>query len=107
MNWLSSLEIEMIWMTMFILSYSILSINTSKHKGLIYLNNLIYSFSGLLLTIYVFQLSSVEQYKEYIWVAGFLTALTFKELLPVIMESIVTIVSVKLKEITKKIAGSK
>ena len=102
---MQSLNNELVWMILFILSYSITSINTSKRPVYVYLNNIIYSFSGLLFTVFLFQLSVLEAQKEFQWVVGFLLALTFKDILGPLMEFVVDVVNGKLAEIKQKIVG--
>jgi hypothetical protein len=100
-----ALNDQMVWMVLFILSYSITSINTSKKPYYVYLNDIIYSFSGLLFTVFLFQLSVLEEQKEYQWVVGFLLALTFKEILNPLMEFVVDVVNGKLAQVKEKIVG--
>jgi hypothetical protein len=71
----------------------------------VYLNDIIYSFSGLLFTVFLFQLSVLEAQKEYQWVVGFLLALTFKEILNPLMEFVVDVVNGKLAQVKEKIVG--
>lgn len=98
-------SIELQWMILFIVSYSITTVNKSQKPFLIYLNNLIYSFSGLLLTAYIFKTSALADYIEYQWVVGFLLALTFKDVLPTLMEFTTDVINGKLKVVKAKILG--
>ena len=63
--------------------------------------------SGMLFVYYIFQISYLESYKEFEYLIAFLIALSFRDLLPVIIEFTVDIVTVKLKEIDNKIKGAK
>lgn len=98
--------VELQWMILFILSYSITTVNKSQKASLIYLNNLIYAFSGLLLTMFIFKTSAMVAYTEYQWVVGFLLALTFKDVLPVLMEFTTDVINEKLKTVKDKIIGT-
>ena len=61
----------------------------------------------MLFVYYIFQISYLESYKEFEYLIAFLIALSFRDLLPVIIEFTVDIVTVKLKEIDNKIKGAK
>lgn len=100
-----ALNSEMTWLILFVLSYSITSINTSHRPFYVYINNIIYSFSGLLFTVFLFKLSVLEEQKEFQWVVGFLLALTFKEILNPLMEFVVDVVNGKLADVKEKIVG--
>jgi hypothetical protein len=95
----------MVWLVLFVLSYSITSINTLRTPYLVYLNDIIYSFSGLLFTVFLFQLSVLETQKEFQWVVGFLLALTFKDILGPLMEFVVDVTNGKLAKVKDKILG--
>lgn len=98
-------SIELQLMILFIVSYSITTVNKSQKPFWVYLNNLVYSFSGLLLSVYVFRISALTEYIEYQWVVGFLLALTFKDLLPTIMTFTTDVINGKLSDIKNKILG--
>ena len=102
---MQALNNEYTWLILFVLSYSITSINTSKSLALIYLNNIIFSFSGLLFTVFLFRLSVLSAYTEFQWVVGFLMALSFKDILPSLMEFVVDVTQAKLKAVKDKIVG--
>ena len=102
---MQTLNNELIWLVLFVLSYSITSINTSKKPAFLYLNNVIYSFSGLLFTVFLFQLPVLAEQKDFQWVVGFLLALTFKDILGPLMEFVVDVVNGKLATIKQKIVG--
>jgi hypothetical protein len=98
---------EYTWLILFVLSYSITSINTGRSAILLYINDIIFSFSGLLFTVFLFKLSILTPYVEYQWLVGFLMALTFKDILPSLMEFVVDVTEAKLQVIKEKIIGDK
>ena len=59
--------------------------------------------SGMLFVYYVFQISYLEEYKELEYLVAFLIALSFRDLLPVIISFVVDVVTSKLKEMDAKI----
>ena len=102
---MQALSNEFTWLILFVLSYSITSINTGKSPVLVYINDIIFSFSGLLLTVFLFKLSVLQPYIEFQWIVGFLLALTFKDILPTLMEFVVDVTDAKLLKIKDKIIG--
>lgn len=100
---INSASLELWYMFAFIFSYATTSINTSSFKPLIYANSIVYSFSGLLFIHYIFDLKFFKDYADYFWVVAFLSAITFQQLLPSIMQFVVNVVSAKLNSIESKI----
>lgn len=96
MEALNNISIELWFMLAFIVTYASTAVNTSKNKLLVYINSIIYSFSGLLFMYYIFDLKVLVEYKDYFWVVAFLAAITFQQLLPVIMDTVVVFVESKL-----------
>ena len=62
--------------------------------------------SGMLFVFYIFQISYLEAYKEFEYLVIFLIALSFRDLLPVIVDFTVDIATAKLKQLDKKVKGS-
>ena len=102
---MQALNNEFTWLILFVLSYSITSVNTENRPILVYLNDIIFSFSGLLFTVFLFKLSVLQPYIEFQWVVGFLLALTFKDILNPLMAFVVDVTEAKLDSIKAKIIG--
>ena len=66
------------------------------------MRNLVYMGSGMLFVFYVFQISYLQDYKEFEYLVIFLIALSFRDLLPIIVQTTVDVVSNKLKKFDKK-----
>ena len=62
--------------------------------------------SGMLFVYYIFQISYLEAYKEFEYLVIFLIALSFRDLLPVIVDFTVDVATTKLKQLDKKVKGS-
>ena len=62
--------------------------------------------SGMLFVFYIFQISYLADYKEFEYLAIFLIALSFRDLLPIIVTTVVDVVSTKLKKLDKKVKRS-
>lgn len=107
LDWMSG-NLNLILMIVFVLFYSILVFFRNLKTGLAdFSRNIVYMGSGMLFVYYIFQISYLESYKEFEYLIAFLIALSFRDLLPVIIEFTVDIVTVKLKEIDNKIKGAK
>ena len=59
--------------------------------------------SGMLFVYYIFQISYLEDYQEFEYIIAFLIALSFRDLLPVIIDFVVDICTAKLKQMDEKI----
>ena len=100
-------ELNMVLMVIFILTYSgLIWFNSSQTKFANFSRNLVYMASGLLFTYYVFQVSYLQPYNEFEYLVAFLLALSFRDLLPVIVNFTVDICTVKLKQLDEKIRGN-
>ena len=100
-------ELNMVLMAIFILTYSgLIWFNSSQTKLANFSRNLVYMASGLLFTYYVFQISYLLPYSEFEYLVAFLLALSFRDLLPVIVNFTVDICTVKLKQLDEKIRGN-
>ena len=62
--------------------------------------------SGMLFVYYIFQISYLSPYKEFEYLVIFLIALSFRDLLPVIVEFTVDVATTKLKQLDNKIKGA-
>ena len=62
--------------------------------------------SGMLFVFYIFQISYIKDYKEFEYLVAFLIALSFRDLLPVLIDFTVDLVTTKLKRIDEKIKKS-
>ena len=90
-------------MILFIVFYSVLVLlSNSQSRIADFMRNLVYMGSGMLFVFYVFQISYLQDYKEFEYLAIFLIALSFRDLLPIIVETTVDVVSNKLKKFDKK-----
>ena len=90
-------------MIIFIVFYSVLVLMShSKSRIADFVRNLVYMGSGMLFVFYVFQISYLQDYKEFEYLVIFLIALSFRDLLPIIVQTTVDIVSSKLKKLDKK-----
>ena len=90
-------------MIIFIVFYSVLVLMShSKSRIADFVRNLVYMGSGMLFVFYVFQISYLQDYKEFEYLAIFLIALSFRDLLPIIVQTTVDVVSAKLKKLDKK-----
>ena len=94
-------------MLVFILFYSLLVLlNNNKSVWADFFRNLVYMGSGMLFVFYIFQISYLADYKEFEYLAIFLIALSFRDLLPIIVTTVVDVVSTKLKKLDKKVKRS-
>ena len=90
-------------MIIFIVFYSVLVLMShSKSRIADFVRNLVYMGSGMLFVYYIFQISYLQDYKEFEYLAIFLIALSFRDLLPIIVQTTVDVVSNKLKKLDKK-----
>ena len=90
-------------MLVFILFYSLLVLlNNNKSVWSDFFRNLVYMGSGRLFVFYIFQISYLADYKEFEYLAIFLIALSFRDLFPIIVTTVVDVVSTKLKKLDKK-----
>ena len=97
---------NLILMIIFIFAHSVLVLfRNSKSGKADFLRNIIYMGSGMLFVFYIFQISYLEPYKEFEYLVIFLIALSFRDLLPVIVDFTVDVATSKLKQIDKKIKG--
>lgn len=101
-------NLNLVMMLVFILFYSLLVLlNNSKSRFADFFRNIVYMGSGMLFVFYIFQISYLADYKEFEYLAIFLIALSFRDLLPIIVETTVDIVSAKLKKLDKKVKADK
>ena len=95
-------------MIIFIVFYSVLVLMShSKSRFADFVRNLVYMGSGMLFVYYIFQISYLQDYKEFEYLAIFLIALSFRDLLPIIVQTTVDVVSAKLKKLDKKAKADK
>ena len=95
-------------MIIFIVFYSVLVLMShSKSRIADFVRNLVYMGSGMLFVFYVFQISYLQDYKEFEYLVIFLIALSFRDLLPIIVQTTVDVVSAKLKKLDKKAKADK
>ena len=80
--------------------------SNSKSRIADFVRNLVYMGSGMLFVFYIFQISYLADYKEFEYLAIFLIALSFRDLLPIIVTTVVDVVSTKLKKLDKKVKSS-
>ena len=95
-------------MIIFIVFYSVLVLlSNSQSRIADFMRNLVYMGSGMLFVFYIFQISYLQDYKEFEYLAIFLIALSFRDLLPIIVQTTVDVVSAKLKKLDKKAKADK
>ena len=98
---------NLILMIIFIFAYSVLVLFRSSKTGVAdFFRNIVYMGSGMLFVFYIFQISYLEAYKEFEYLVIFLIALSFRDLLPVIVDFTVDVATSKLKQLDKKVKGS-
>ena len=98
-------HLNWILMGFFVLLYSMLVILKDVHGKLAqFMRNAIYMGSGMLFVYYIFQISYLEDYQEFEYIIAFLIALTFRDLLPVIMDFVVKVSTSRLEQIKERIS---
>jgi len=98
---------NMILMVIFIFCYSVLVLFRNNKSGVAdFFRNIVYMGSGMLFVYYIFQISYLKTYKEFEYLVIFLIALSFRDLLPVIVDFTVDIATTKLKQLDDKVKGS-
>ena len=97
-------ELNLVLMIVFIFFYSVLVFfSSSKTKIANFSRNVVFMGSGMLFVYYIFQISYLEDYKEFEYIIAFLIALSFRDLLPVIIDFVVDVCTAKLKQMDAKI----
>ena len=100
-------NLNLVLMLVFILFYSLLVLlNNNNSVWADFFRNIVYMGSGMLFVFYIFQISYLADYKEFEYLAIFLIALSFRDLLPIIVTTVVDVVSTKLKKLDKKVKSS-
>lgn len=98
-------NLNWILMGIFVLLYSMLVILKDVQGKLAqFARNAIYMSSGMLFVYYIFQISYLEDYEEFEYIIAFLIALTFRDLLPVIMDFVVKVSTSKLEQIKDRLS---
>lgn len=98
-------HLNWILMGIFVLLYSMLVILKDVQGKLAqFARNAIYMSSGMLFVYYIFQISYLEDYEEFEYIIAFLIALTFRDLLPVIMDFVVKVSTSKLEQIKDRLS---
>ena len=101
-------HLNLILMIVFIFFYSVLVFfNSSQTKIANFSRNVVFMASGMLFVYYIFQISYLDPYKEFEYIIAFLIALSFRDLLPVIINFVVDVCTVKLKQMDEKIKKAK
>ena len=97
-------HLNLILMIVFIFFYSVLVFfNSSQTKIANFSRNVVFMASGMLFVYYIFQISYLDPYKEFEYIIAFLIALSFRDLLPVIIDFVVDVCTAKLKQMDEKI----
>tara|TARA_R100000458_G_C8251431_1_gene228319 strand:+ start:555 stop:884 length:330 start_codon:yes stop_codon:yes gene_type:complete len=100
-------HLNLILMIIFIFFYSVLVFFRNSKSGLAdFFRNIVYMGSGMLFVYYIFQISYLSPYKEFEYLVIFLIALSFRDLLPVIVDFTVDVATTKLKQLDNKIKGT-
>ena len=103
LSWIYS-NLNFVLMCVFVIAYSLLVFfNSSKTRWANFCRNIVYMASGMLFVYYIFQVSYLEDYREFEYIIAFLIALSFRDLLPVIIDFVVDICTAKLKQMDAKI----
>ena len=98
-------HLNWILMGVFVMLYSMLVILKDVQGKLAQvLRNAIYMGSGMLFVYYIFQISYLEDYEQFEYILSFLIALTFRDLLPVIMDFVVKVSTSRLEQIKDRIS---
>ena len=98
-------HLNWILMGVFVLLYSMLVILKDVQGKLAqFARNAIYMSSGMLFVYYIFQISYLEDYEEFEYIIAFLIALTFRDLLPVIMDFVVKVSTSRLEQIKDRVS---
>ena len=106
-SWIYS-NLNFVLMCVFIVTYSLLVFfNSSKTKFANFSRNIVFMASGMLFVYYIFQISYLEDYQEFEYIIAFLIALSFRDLLPVIIDFVVDVCTAKLKQMDEKIRKAK
>ncbi len=101
-------HLNLILMIVFIFFYSVLVFfNSSQTKIANFSRNVVFMASGMLFVYYIFQISYLGPYKEFEYIIAFLIALSFRDLLPVIINFVVDVCTAKLKQMDDKIKNTK
>ncbi len=101
-------HLNLILMIVFIFFYSVLVFfNSSQTKIANFSRNVVFMASGMLFVYYIFQISYLDPYKEFEYIIAFLIALSFRDLLPVIINFVVDVCTAKLKQMDDKIKKAK
>jgi len=101
-------NLNLVLMGIFILLYSVLvMVKDVKTRFADFFRNAVYMGSGMLFIYYIFQISHLEEYKEFEYLVAFLVALSFRDLLPVIVDFVVHVSTTKLKQIDERISAKK
>ena len=91
-------------MCVFTLAYSLLVFfNSSKTRWANFCRNIVYMASGMLFVFFIFQISYLEEWREFEYIFAFLIALSFRDLLPIMISTVVDISTTKLKQLDDKI----
>jgi len=99
-------HLNLILMIIFIFFYSVLVLFRSSKSGIAdFFRNIVYMGSGMLFVYYIFQISYLSSYKEFEYLVIFLIALSFRDLLPVIVDFTVDVATTKLKQLDKRVKG--
>ena len=102
-SWIYS-NLKFVLMCVFVIAYSLLVFfNSSKTRWANFCRNIVYMASGMLFVYYIFQVSYLEDYREFEYIIAFLIALSFRDLLPVIIDFVVDVCTAKLKQMDAKI----
>jgi len=103
LSWIYS-NLNFVLMCVFVIAYSLLVFfNSSKTRWANFCRNIVYMASGMLFVYYIFQVSYLEDYREFEYIIAFLIALSFRDLLPVIIDFVVDVCTAKLKQMDAKI----
>jgi len=98
-------HLNWILMGFFVLLYSMLVILKDVNGKLAqFARNAIYMGSGMLFVYYIFQISYLEEYEEFEYIIAFLIALTFRDLLPVIVDFVVKVATSRLEQIRDRVS---
>ncbi len=101
-------NLNLLLMVAFIFFYSVLVLFRNSKSGVAdFGRNLVYMGSGLLFTFYIFQISFISEWKEFEYLVTFLVALSFRDLLPVLISFTTDLITVKLKQIDNRLKKEK
>jgi len=83
---LATMSLELKFMLVFIPSYAVAYVNNSERVFFIWINKIIYGFTGLLITYYSYGLPGLADQKPYMWITAVVAVIIAKDVLTAFTE---------------------